>query len=314
MHKWNKKRVFISGGAGVIGTPLVNSLIEKGADILIGDLKPPPLAWQGLVTYRQGDLITLSPQEISAFSPEIFIHLAATFERSEESYEFWEENFHHNTHLSHHLMGMLKDTPTLKKVVFASSYLIYDPSLYLFATPQPHAISLDESCAVAPRNLCGMAKWAHEQELEFIKKFKPHLQIICTRIFRSYGKNSRDIISRWIRMLLQEETITVYCPEGIFDYIYAEDVAEGLLQLASTSHSGIVNLGSGHGRKVSDVVHILHQHFGKASVRNEKIGIPYEASQANMECFKRLTTWNGFRQLEETIPLMIAYERSQLRK
>jgi carbamoyl-phosphate synthase large subunit len=58
------------------------------------------------------------------------IHLAATFERSAESYEFWEENFRHNVRLSHHLMSLAKDAPSVKRVVFASSYLIYDPSLY----------------------------------------------------------------------------------------------------------------------------------------------------------------------------------------
>ncbi len=311
MDKWHKKHVFISGGAGVIGTPLVNSLIDKGAIIFIGDLKPQPHAWQGRVTYRQGDLITLSAPEIADFSPEVFFHLAATFERSEETYEFWEENFHHNVHLSHHLLGVLKDLPSLKTVIFASSYLIYDPSLYLFSKPQSSPTALDETCAVAPRNLCGNAKWTHEQELQFIRKFKPHLQTICARIFRSYGKNSRDIISRWIRMLLKGETISVYRPEGIFDYIYADDVAEGLLQLAATRYSGTVNLGSGHGRKVSDMLQILQQHFGPISTKIEEIDIPYEASQANMQRFITQTHWNGFRQLEETIPLLIAFEKAK---
>ncbi len=58
--------------------------------------------------------------------------------------------------------------------------------------------------------------------------------MICARIFRSYGKNSRDIISRWIRALLNNSELTVYRKEGLFDYIYAEEVAEGLIKLAES--------------------------------------------------------------------------------
>ena len=132
MTKWKNKRVFISGGSGVIGTALANFLLGEGALLFIGDLKPKPDGWAHLSKYREGDLITLSKEEIVDFSPEFFFHLAATFERSVETSDFWQENFHHNILLSHHLLSLLKDLPTLKKIIFASSYLIYNPEDYLF--------------------------------------------------------------------------------------------------------------------------------------------------------------------------------------
>ncbi len=133
-----KKKVFVSGGAGVIGTALVNVLIRQGCLVLTGDLKPCPEEWKNLpqLTYRQGDLISMTALEIAKFAPEIYFHLAATFERSEETAGFWEENFHHNVHLSHHLMTLTKDLPSIQKIIFASSYLLYDPQLYLFPTPK----------------------------------------------------------------------------------------------------------------------------------------------------------------------------------
>lgn len=310
MNRWKKKRVFVSGGAGVIGTALVRNLLERDAKILIGDLKPMPTAMQGLVYYRQGDLIDMSVSEVKEFSPEVFFHLAATFERSEESEDFWHENFHHNVSLSHHLMTILKDLPSLKQVIFASSYLVYDPTCYLFDRPQTKGMALDETSPILPRNLCGMAKLNHEHELSFIKKIKPYLQTISTRIFRSYGKNSRDIISRWIRAALKNETLTVYKPEGIFDYVYADDVATAILLLADTSFDGVVNVGTGKGRQVSEVLEILKKHFMHLSIRSEEIEIPYEASQAKMDKFFRLTGWKNFRTLEETIPELISFENS----
>lgn len=309
MTKWDKKRVFVSGGAGVIGTALVKNLLERGAQVLIGDLKHQPEALNGLVYYRHGDLINMKMDEAQEFAPEVFFHLAATFERSEESEDFWHENFHHNVSLSHHMMSILKDLPSLKQVIFASSYLIYDPSLYLFRQPHIEAVPLKETSMISPRNLCGMAKLQHEHELAFVKKFRPQLQTISARIFRSYGKNSKDIISRWIRSLLEGKEITLYRPEGRFDFVYAEDVAHALMLLANTYHDGVVNIGTGRSKTIGDVINVLKNHFPKMSIKLEESDIPFEASQADMNKFYQLTGWKDFHSLEQIIPEIVAYEK-----
>ncbi|MEI8364835.1 MAG: NAD(P)-dependent oxidoreductase [Parachlamydiaceae bacterium] len=311
MNKWDKNRVFVSGGAGVIGTSLVSELLTRGAEVFVGDLKPRPDGFSGVSRYREGDLITLDARELLAFQPEVYFHLAATFERSTETYDFFEDNFHNNIALSHHLLFLFKDLPSLKKIIFASSYLIYDPSLYLFSTPQTQLVSLKETSPVMPRNICGMAKFLHEQELFFVKKFRPELQVVNARIFRSYGKNSRDIISRWIRSLLNREEIVVYRPEGQFDYIYAEDVAKGLMHLAEASFSGVVNLGTGRARSVSEILNVLKDHFGEFNCRMENVDIPYEASQADMSLFHQLSDFR-FRPLEETVREIISFEEGRV--
>lgn len=312
MTQWKNKRVFISGGAGVIGNALVHHLLAQGAKLFVGDLKSKPKDWPSEILYRQGDLITLTQAEIESFAPEVYFHLAATFERSEETYNFWEENFHHNISLSHHLITLLKECPSLKKVVFASSYLIYDPAQYLFSKPQAASNPLKETDRMAPRNLCGMAKLQHEQELAFIKKFHPHLQIINARIFRSYGKRSQDVVSRWIRALLKGEPLSVYCPEGRFDFVYADDVAEALMRLAETSFNGIVNIGSGKARSIEELLSILRLHFGSMTVNRHESAIPFEASQANTTLFHQVVQWRDFRPLEKTLPEIIAFERHTL--
>lgn len=308
------RRVFVSGGAGVIGSEMIPRLVERGAKVLVGDLKPRPSSFPLEVRYRQGDLNTMTQAELAAFVPEVFIHLAATFERSTESYGFWEENFQHNLRLSHHLMGLARDLPSLQRVVFASSYLIYDPVLYQFDQPQPAARALRESDPILPRNLTGVAKLNHEIELRFLEQFRGHaFSSICARIFRGYGRNSRDVISRWVRALLQDEPISLYRPEGIFDYIYAADTAEGLLQLAEAEAvTGIINLGTGQGRRVSEVVDILRAHFPAMQLLVGETDIPFEASAADVGLLQSRIGWRPSYRLEEAIPEIIAFERSRL--
>ncbi|MFC4599649.1 NAD-dependent epimerase/dehydratase family protein [Cohnella hongkongensis] len=306
---YRNRRVFVSGGAGVIGTALVSKLLEAGAIVMVGDLKAPPAVWKDSVRYWRGDLNRITYDELSDFAPEYYFHLAATFERSTETYEFWQENDRHNTRLSHHLIDLMKDMPSLRKVIFASSYLIYDPALYQFEEPASSPSALKESDPIRPRNLCGMAKLQHEMELRFLSEFKPNLQTVSARIYRVYGKNSRDIVSRWIQSLLRGETIRVFRKEGRFDYIYAEDVAEGLYRLAMAEYSGVVNLGNGRAREVRELLDLLKAHFPEMEAVDEESDIPFEASEADMTRFYEWTGWRPEHDLENVIPELIAHYR-----
>jgi len=305
------KRIFISGGNGVIGKELVQQLHEAGAILFVGDLKPRPLFWDSAIKYRQGDLNYITKEELDDFAPEYFFHLAATFERSVETYDFWYENHKHNSNLGTHLMTLLKDSNSLKKIINCSSYLIYDPKLYSFDEPAEKAYSLKEDDPIYPRNLTGVAKLQHEIELRFLNGFnREKYKSVSARIYRSYGKNSRDIVSRWIRMLLKGETLTVYKKEGLFDYIYAGDVAEGLIRLAANDDAeGIYNLATGKAQRVSEILDALRTHFPDMKTVEKDIDIPFEGSEANMDKYEALIGWKPQKRLADAIPLMIEHEK-----
>jgi len=298
------KRVFVSGGAGVIGSSLISYLLKEKMEIFVGDLKPCPKEWEGKVKYRQGDLNTISLQELNDFQPDLFFHLAATFERSTETAPFFEENFHHNILLSHHLLTCLKQVKSMKRIVFASSYLIYDPKLYLSQNFTETTTSLSETSEINPRNICGAAKLFFEAELKFMHAFE-NISYVSARIFRVYGKNSKDIISRWIRSSLKNEELTVYRPEGKFDYIFADDVAVGLIHLGNSDYTGLINLGTGRARSVEDVLNILKKSFPDLKIKFELSEIPFEASLANMDKFRRVTRFTPPTTLEEGIKNLI---------
>ena len=204
------KRVFVSGASGVIGQEMIPILIKSGAIVMGCDLRPLPKQYPKDLIFRRGDLNYITQNEVDNFDPEIFIHLAATFERSHETYEHWDENFRHNIRLSNHLMTLMRNVKGLKRVVYPSSYLIYDKLLYSFESPPSKSVDLKETDPISPRNLTGMAKLAHEIELDFLRIFRSdRFTSVCVRIFRGYVKVSRDIISRWVRDLIQGKKISV---------------------------------------------------------------------------------------------------------
>jgi len=309
--KLKGKRIFVSGAAGVIGNELIQKLSRKGAIILAADRKKRPANFPQSILYRQGDLNYITKAELNAFHPEVFFHLAASFERSTESYEFWQENFQDNILLSHHLITLVKDAPYFKKVIFPSSYLIYNEQLYSFDKPQKNPKKLIETDPIYPRNLTGSAKLNHEIELNFIKIFKPKVQVVLARIYRGYGRNSRDVISRWVRALLSGKAISVYHKENIFDYIYAEDTAEGLMRLAESNFNGVVNLGTGRSQKIENVISALKVHFPKLEARYENIDLPYEASEADTTKLKKVIGWVPKHTLKMAISKIVEFEKGR---
>jgi carbamoyl-phosphate synthase large subunit len=310
----DKERIFISGAAGVIGTEMLAKL-GSHREILVfaADKKSQPQDLAPNIEYWQGDLNQITLRELSQFAPTIFIHLAATFERSTESLDFWTDNFENNIRLSHYLMGLMKQIPSLKRVIFASSYLIYDENAYQFKSPQAKPQRLSEVAEIHPRNMVGMAKLTHEKELDFLNQFySASFSSLSVRIFRGYGRGSRDVISRWVRSLLVGEEISVYNAEGVFDYIYAKDSAEGLLKMAlKSSMTGVVNLGTGQSRRVVDVIDELKTYFPDMKVKMLESNPPFEASEADITKLTSEIHWAPEYNLKKALNEIIDYERSR---
>jgi carbamoyl-phosphate synthase large subunit len=305
--------VLVTGGAGVIGRELIESLLIQGARVMCADLKPRPEWLDGGVEYVEGDAIDLTADRVGDFGPSHVFHLAATFERTEETEGFWEENFHHNVELSHHVATLARQARTVRRLVFASSYLVYDPALYLFDEPRDEPSPLAETDPVRPRNLCGGAKLMHEEELDFLAQFPgtPYTSV-SARIFRVYGRGSKDVVSRWVRSLIGDPSrpLAAFRVEGMFDYVYAGDVAEGLLRLGAGDGSRPVNVGSGRARRVSELLGILAERFPGATWSEEPSDIPFEAHQADLARLEETTGWRPPTSLEQGIEILTEHERA----
>ena len=304
--------MFVSGAAGVIGSYLVPKLVAAGKEVLAGDLKPRPTHFPSSVNYLEGDLNLLAPEVLLDFQPDAFIHLAASFERSSESPGFWRENFANNVSLSHRLSSLAIASGSLKKLVNASSYLVYDRSQYFGQSKQVFA--LDEGCRIHPRNLIGSAKYFHELELEFLERTHGQpISITNARIFRGYGVGSRDVISRWVRSLLIGEQISVFGRDGSFDYVFAEDSAEGLIRIMENKKSPTtINLGSGVSRSIRDVLTILSEYFPSAAILDKSEEGELERSVADISLLEDTLGWRPVHSLEQGIEKIVRFEERHI--
>jgi nucleoside-diphosphate-sugar epimerase len=236
---------------------------------------------------------------------QIVFHLAASFGRTEIEQGFFNENFYNNVELTHTLLSC---NHHWEKFIFASSYLVYDPLLYLWDDTH----FLKESDRIAPRNIVGAAKYYTENELDFVCQGEK-MQGVSARIFRVYGRGSKDIISRTIQKALRGEPIIIYGERARFDYIFADDVAEGLIRLAEVDFpTTAVNLGTGKGKSLADVLEIVQSYTSTKVEYTKMPGHPIENSRADVSLLKELTKWTPPTTLEVGVRKVLEYERELL--
>jgi|TARA_B100001093_G_scaffold430416_1_gene426100 carbamoyl-phosphate synthase large subunit len=313
LDKFKNKRIFISGGAGIIGKELVKLLSEFNVKIFVGDLKKRPKEFTKKVIYRKGDLNNLKERDLKKFKPDIIFHLAASYERTKESFSFYNTNFLNNIKLSNHILKISKNISTIKKFIFASSYLVYDENLYLVKKNKNITKSIDENSKKDSRNLIGSSKLFHEKEIEFFSNFMPKCNFVITRIFRGYGLNSRDVISRWIRAALRNKTLNVYGENGSFDYIHSEDTASALISCISCKKKiTYLNVGSGSSIKIKQALKILKYHFPMLKIKKIKSSNTIEKSMANIKKIKTTTKWTPKIDLFTGIKKILEYERKKI--
>ena len=83
---WLGRRVAVTGSAGVIGRRLLNLLSSQGA--VIGSLDSESIAGRSECERYQALRMALDlclPRSLLIFDPEVIFHLAASFERSDET-------------------------------------------------------------------------------------------------------------------------------------------------------------------------------------------------------------------------------------
>ena len=305
------KKVFVSGAAGVIGIQLVKLLEKEGCKIFAADLKDRPLEFSAKIFYRQGDLNFINKFEIESYDCSIFFHLAASFERTFENLSFYKNNFSNNVHLSNKLLKLFCDSPKIEKIIFASSYLVYDKSNYITNNVGFPKV-LNEDSSKDTRNLVGTAKYAHEKEIEFYKKFKKKIKFHNVRIFRGYGLGSRDIISRWIRSALNNQIIQLYNLNSCFDFIFCTDSARGLLEIAHNKNLNqtSINLGSSKAIKILEIIKILKNFFKNLKIKIKNSDKLIEKSYSGNFFLKKIG-WKPLVPIKQGILNIIKYEYYQ---
>ncbi len=239
-------KILVTGGAGFIGSHIVDQYISEGHDVVVVDnlstgdkhqVNPNAQFYQ--CDINSGDLDTIFSNE----KPQIVNHHAAQI-----SVPYSVEN--PLIDATTNIMGMLNLLECcrkyhVQKVIFASSGgAIYGEAAEI---PTP------ETCTPNPQSPYAIHKLIGENYLAFYKKTY-NIQYTVLRYANVYGprqipSSEAGVISKFINQLLRREQTTIFYyegePEGMSrDYANVKDIVQANLLALNGGDGEILNIGT----------------------------------------------------------------------
>lgn len=136
----------------------------------------------------------------------------------------------------------------LEKVIYSSSSSVYGNN-----------ILCAEGDIIKPLNLHASLKVANEKLLE---KFcsERNINFTIARVFNMYGGNDNfSIISKIIKAYKEDKEITIVNNgNAIRDFIHIDDVVESYIALLNSKELPIVNIGTGNGNSIKNILDFLN--------------------------------------------------------
>mgnify|MGYP003673710703 FL=1 len=246
------QKVIVTGGAGFVGSNLVDKLIEQGKEVLIID---------NLSTGKKENInpnatfinVDLSnpPKDILNIIPKVdtIFHLAAT-----PQVQYSIENPTDNNNL-HSLINMLEISKKIgaKRFIFSSTSALYGNPKY---TP------IDESHPINPLSPYALHKLVGENYCKLYSKIY-NLDTVCLRYFNIYGNRMpnkgayRSVVSIFQESFLNKTPFNIVNDgEQKRDFIHVDDIIEANILCALNPkpfNGSIFNVGTGKAYTVNEI-------------------------------------------------------------
>jgi len=270
------KKALVTGGAGFIGSHLVDTLNKNNIEVLVVDNlltgKKENLKSLDLENIIYGDVGSEDALEnIRNFNPDVCFHLAAQ-SSVVISVEDPLLDFEHNLLQPVQLIKTLLVTDC-KKFIFTSS------GGTIFGEPKVIPTS-EEDYAGEPVSPYGLAKKKLNELIEVMLQ-NTEMSYSILNLSNVYGPRQdphgeAGVMSIFTGKLLNNETPTIYGDgEQTRDYVYVLDVVDALLKSSESEENLFLNIGTGVETSVNELVSILSEKIswdGEAEYKPKREG------------------------------------------
>lgn len=316
-------RVLITGGAGFIGSHLVERLLAAGHRVAVVDnldeFYPPPFKRANLAALHRSSAFEFHELDICQreglrpvwmkLEPDCVVHLAARVgvRPSLADPRLYERvNFHGTLEV----LRLCREFRP-QKFVFASSSSVYGNAL-------PIPFSEDASVCV-PLSPYGMTKLAGEW---LCREFAAEtgVPVVCLRFFSVYGPRQRPdlVLHKFTRLMERDEEVPLLGnTSAARDYTYIDDIVAGTLRAIDyrATPFEIINLGNNHPVPLHDLLALLEARLGRRARRRQLPPSPADMRQtwADISKARQLLGYEPRTPLEEGIAEFLRWYREQAR-
>lgn len=237
------KRVLVTGGAGFIGSHLVDRLINAGHRVfIIDDLSGGKLEnVNKKAKFYKADLrnIKIADRIINSIKPQIVFHLAANAAENKAQFSPIDVTSRNWNAFINTLVSSVKTG--MNRIVVTSSIAVYGS----LQTP------FKETDRPEPEDLYGISKLAMEGALKVLSKVHK-FEYVITRPHNVYGPRQnmtdpyRNVVTIFMNSLMKKESFYIYGDgkqKRCFSYI--DDVVEAIFAAGFGDFNGITfNIGA----------------------------------------------------------------------
>lgn len=257
MSFYTNKKVLVTGGTGLIGRPLVEMLIEQGANVRVASLDDPSRAHPD-ADFKRVNLINFENCLDVCKGVDFVFHLAgikgSPAMTSKKPASFFVPTISFNTNM----MEAARQCD-VKRYLYTSSIGVYAPA-EVFREEDVWKTFPSENDKFA-----GWAKRMGELQAEAYKIEYGWDKIAIVRPANVYGPydnfdpNNAMVIPSLIKRALDGENPLKVWGDGsaVRDFIHANDVAQGMLLAIEKGVWQTINLGSGTGVSIKEIVEII---------------------------------------------------------
>ena len=300
-------KTLVTGGAGFIGSHLVEALISNKQDVVVIDnlstgfksnLHPK-------TKFYQVDICSTVMDRI--FKKEKFDYLFHYAAQVDVRKSLENPIFDVEVNISGSL-NLLKNCQKygIKKVIFASSGgAIYGEQNYFPA---------DEKHLELPISPYGVAKLSVEKYLHFYKEIYrvPYVALRYSNIYgpRQNPKGDSGVVAIFSQRLLSNHSLTTYGDGNqTRDYLFVEDAVRAALLAWQSESYGAFNIGTG---KETDVNQLYHLIKSKCNSKSKVQYAPFRAGEQRRSCIdsskaRKLLDWKPRFDLDSGLDLTLKY-------
>lgn len=281
-------KALVTGGAGFIGSTLVDRLLAEGNSVDVVDnlstgtlsnLADARRSKEGRMTFHQLDIRSPDLAELmNRCRPDVIFHLAA---QADVRVSVADPLFDADVNV----MGSLRVLEGARscgaqKVVFASS------GGTIYGDPDPRDLPVKESHPQAPVSPYGVAKKVVSDYLHAYRELH-NLEFTSLALANVYGPRQdphgeAGVVAIFAGRLLAGEPCTIYGDGNqTRDFVYVDDVVDAFARAAERGGGLVLNIGTGEETSVNDLYRTMAFH---ARVDQPAATAPPRAGELQRSC------------------------------
>lgn len=256
-------KIMITGGAGFIGSHIVDACIESGHQVaVIDNLSTGQLEYiHPKALFHKLDISDPQLSEVFAvFQPEIVIHHAAQIDvRASIKHPMIDANV--NILGSIHLLELCK-AYGVRKMIYASSAAVYGI---------PVSLGITEDHPIQPQSGYGISKHTVEHYIDVYAQLQG-LDYTILRYANVYGirqdpKGEGGVISIFVDKCLNKTAPIIFGDgEQTRDFVFVKDIVQANLAALTKGSGAIINIGTNNETSINDLFRMMNQIFKKTLI------------------------------------------------